>query len=44
LHFTAEDYINPIYNIAAGRIVMTVSAVLIIISYLISKKIMNIEI
>jgi tight adherence protein B len=44
LHFTAEDYINPIYNIATGRIVMTVSAALTIISYFISKKIMNIEI
>ena len=44
LHFTATDYINPIYNIATGRIVMTVSAILIVISYLISNKIMDIKI
>lgn len=44
LYFTAEDYIGPIYSIATGRIVMTIAAGLIIISYFISKKIMDIEI
>jgi len=43
LNLTAPDYLTPIYNNITGRIIMTASAALIIISYLISKKIMNIK-
>lgn len=44
LSLTAEDYIIPIYNTAAGRIVMTIAALMFVIAYFISKKIMDIEI
>jgi tight adherence protein B len=44
LSVTAGDYINPIYNTAIGRIVMMFAAILLVIAYFISKKIMDIEI
>lgn len=39
---TAKDYINPIYETSVGRIAMTVAAALIVTSFFVSKKIMDI--
>jgi len=44
LSFTAGDYIAPLYNTLTGRIVMTVSALLIAAAYYISARIMDIEV
>ncbi len=44
LSVTARDYINPIYDTIIGRIVMTFAALLLLIAYFISKKIMDIQI
>ena len=44
ISFTAKDYIAPIYNTNPGRLVMTVAALLITAAYVLSKKIMEIEI
>jgi tight adherence protein B len=44
LTISAKDYIEPVYSMAAGRIVMSIAAVLIIVSYFISKKMVDIEI
>lgn len=43
LSITAGDYIGPVYTTIAGRIVMTLAALLLVVAYLISKKIMDIE-
>lgn len=44
LSATAGDYINPVYTVPIGRIVMSIAALLITISYFISKKIMDIDV
>lgn len=44
LSASSKDYMYPIFNTLAGRLVMTVALILIVIAYFISKKIMNIEI
>ncbi len=44
LTYTAGDFIRPLFTTIVGRIVMTVALVLIVVSYCISKKIMNIEV
>ena len=40
----SSEYMYPIFNTLAGRLVMTVALILIVIAYFISKKIMNIKI
>lgn len=44
LSLSAGDYIKPVFTTAAGRIVMTVSIVLLAAAYFLSGKIMNIEV
>ncbi|HOJ12534.1 MAG TPA: pilus assembly protein TadB [Clostridiales bacterium] len=44
LSVTADDYINPVYCTVTGRIAMTFAALMFVIAYLISKKIMDIDI
>jgi len=44
LSTSSKDYMYPIFNTIAGRLVMTVALILIVIAYFISKKIMNIKI
>ncbi|MCX7921650.1 MAG: type II secretion system F family protein [Clostridia bacterium] len=44
LSLTTSDYMAPIFNTLAGRIAITFSMILLVISYAISKKIMDIKI
>ncbi len=44
LSLSAPDYINPIYETAAGRAAMSVSLLFIFLSWFISKKVMDIRI
>lgn len=44
LSTSSKDYMYPIFNTLAGRLVMTVAIILIGIGYFISKRIMNIKI
>lgn len=44
LSTSSADYMYPIFNSIAGRLVMTLALTLIIIAYFISKKIMNIKV
>jgi tight adherence protein B len=44
LSTSSKDYMYPIFNTIAGRLVKTVALILIIIAYLISKRIMNIKV
>ena len=44
LSLSAGDYIKPVFTTAAGRVVMSISLVLITAAYMISKKIMNINV
>lgn len=41
---TAAEYMSPVYNTAAGRIVMTAAALLLAAAYYLSRKIMDIRI
>lgn len=44
LSISAADYIEPVFNTAAGKIVMSISLLLLAGAYLISRKIMNIKV
>jgi tight adherence protein B len=44
LTISGGDYMDPIFNTAIGRVIMTIAAVLVAIAYLISKKIMEIKV
>lgn len=44
LSVSTGDYMYPVFHDLIGRIVMTVSLVLIVVAYFISKKIMNIKV
>jgi len=44
LSASSKDYMHPIFNTMAGRLVMTVALILILTAYFISKRIMNIKI
>jgi len=44
LSWTAPDYMEPVFTTLIGRIVMTVAVAILIVSYFISKKIMDIEV
>ncbi len=44
LTISGGDYMDPIFNTAIGRVIMTIAAVLVAIAYFISKKIMEIEV
>ena len=44
LSFSTEDYMAPVFETLLGRIVMTITIILLVIAFLISKKIMNIKI
>jgi tight adherence protein B len=44
LSITAGDYIQPVFTTAGGRAAMSISAVLIILAYFISKKITDIKV
>lgn len=44
LSTTSHDYMEPVFTTLIGRIVMTLSLILIIIGYIISNKITNIEV
>lgn len=44
MSISSEDYIAPIFNTVAGRLAMTVSVILLIVAYFISKKIMDIKV
>ena len=44
LSWTASDYMEPIFTTIVGRIVMTIALIIIFISYMISKKIIDIEV
>ncbi|MCT4563484.1 MAG: type II secretion system F family protein [Maledivibacter sp.] len=44
LSYSSKDYMQPVFETTLGRIMMTVSVVLLGIAYIISKKIMNIEV
>jgi tight adherence protein B len=44
LSVTAADYMAPVFEKLAGRIIMTVAIAVIVFGYFISKKIMNIKV
>jgi tight adherence protein B len=44
LSVSAGDYIAPVFNTVIGRLAMTLSVVLLLVAYLISKKIMDIRV
>ncbi|MCL2060646.1 MAG: pilus assembly protein TadB [Oscillospiraceae bacterium] len=44
LSLTAKDYIEPVFSTLVGKLVMSVSIALIALSWLISEKIMNIDV
>lgn len=44
MSISSEDYIAPIFNTVAGRLAMTVSVILLIIAYFVSRKIMDIKV
>jgi len=44
LSLTARDYIEPVFTTMAGRLVMSAAILLIAVSWLISEKIMNIDV
>lgn len=41
---TSSGFLDPLFNTAAGRVVMSIALLLLSAGYLISKKIMNIEV
>lgn len=43
LSVSAYDYMEPVFNTFTGRVVMSISIVLLTVSYLISKRIMDIK-
>ncbi len=44
LSWTAPDYMDMVFNTILGRIIMTITVMLLTVSYFISKKIMDIEV
>ncbi len=44
LSLSAEDYVAPVYETAAGRLAMTLSAALLAVAYFLSKKIMDLKV
>lgn len=42
--FSSEDYMEPLYRFGIGTVVMTISLIILVISYLLSKWIMNIKV
>lgn len=44
LSLNAKEYMQPVFNTGIGRIMMTISIVLLGVAYLISKRIMDIEV
>ena len=44
LSLNAKEYMQPVFNTGIGRIMMTISIVLLGAAYLISKRIMDIEV
>lgn len=41
---TSSEFLDPLYNTAAGRLIMTVALLLVLAGHLIAKKIMDIEV
>lgn len=44
LSYSARDYMQPVFETILGRVMMTISVILLGVAYLISKKIMDIEV
>ncbi|MGD9677847.1 MAG: type II secretion system F family protein [Vulcanibacillus sp.] len=44
ISFSSKDYMEPLYQFGIGSIIMTISLIILIFSYLISKWIMNIKV
>ena len=44
LSISASDYISPVFTTLGGRLIMTITIILLILAYFISKKIMDINV
>ncbi len=44
ISFSSKDYMEPLYQFGIGTVVMTISLVILVISYLLSRWIMNIKV
>jgi len=44
ISFSSKDYMEPLYQFGIGTVVMTISLIILVISYLLTKWIMNIKV